>query len=100
MIARPLQIGVPNVWDEGFGEYLKTISTKYPLNFDHNSGDPLGMAVLQVSAHDGQRVTAAKALLSDPPSNLSIITESVVQRVILDEYSHRAIGVATPEKKS
>ena len=100
MAARPLQIGLPNVWDKGFGEYLRTVSAKYPLNLDHNSGNPLGMAVCQVSAHDGRRITASKAFLSDPPSNLSVITKSVVQRVIFDESSHRAIGVATPEKKS
>ena len=99
MSARPLQIGVPHIWDEGFGEYLKTVSAKYPLNFDHNSGDPLGMAVSQVSAHNGRRTTAAKALLSDPPSNLSIIMRSVVQRVIFDETGRRALGVATSEKK-
>ncbi|KAL8936667.1 MAG: hypothetical protein Q9211_004071 [Gyalolechia sp. 1 TL-2023] len=96
----PLHIGLPNVWDDEFGKYLNTLGAKYPLNPDHNSGDPLGMAVCQVSAHDGCRTTASQALLSDPPANLSIMTKCVVEKILFDGNGHKAIGVETSQGKS
>ena len=65
----------------------------YPVNRDHNSGDPLGMAVCQVSATEGHRVTASGALLANPPSNLTIMTGSTVERIILDREDLKATGV-------
>ncbi|KAL8934422.1 MAG: hypothetical protein Q9216_005922 [Gyalolechia sp. 2 TL-2023] len=96
----PLHVGLPNVWDEEFGKYLNTLGPDYALNPDHNSGDPLGMAVCQVSALDGCRTTASKALLSDPPANLSVVTRSAVEKILFDENGQRAVGVKTSQGKS
>lgn len=100
MVSRPLNIGFPHVWDERLGDYLRVVGAKHPLNPDHNSGDPLGMAVCQVSALGGYRTTASRALLSDPPANLSIMTESVVEKVLVDAVGQKAIGVQTSGAKS
>ncbi|KAI9150115.1 Pyranose dehydrogenase [Paramyrothecium foliicola] len=62
----------------------------FPLNNDHNSGNPLGMSVLISSCHKGVRSTA-KDLLVPQPENLVIVTNSPVQRVILQ--GTRAVGV-------
>lgn len=63
------------------------------MNLDHNSGDPLGMAVCQVSAREGHRTTASGSLLANPPSNLTIMTGSAVERIILDREDLKATGV-------
>ena len=59
-------------------------------NLDHNSGNPLGMALGVNSAFQGRRTTAAD-LLVDTPDNLVIITDNPVSRVIL--RGNNAIGV-------
>ena len=51
------------------------------------------MAVCQVSATEGHRVTASGALLANPPSNLTIMTGSTVERIILDREDLKATGV-------
>lgn len=61
-----------------------------PSNPDHNSGDPIGMAMVHNTSHQGKRVSATD-LLEGAPGNLTIITEAPVQRVILQ--GRKAIGV-------
>ncbi|KAL2161832.1 hypothetical protein VTH06DRAFT_7616 [Thermothelomyces fergusii] len=68
----------------------------YPLNPDHNSGNPIGMSLLISSAHQGRRSTA-QDLLVPCPENLTIVTEAPVQRVLLD--GKRAVGVEANGKR-
>ncbi|CAF9922341.1 MAG: hypothetical protein HETSPECPRED_005044 [Heterodermia speciosa] len=95
----PLKVGLPQIWDAEFGNYLRAISANDAINLDHNSGNPLGMAVCQVSALDGRRTTASDAFLHSPPTNLTIMTNSPVAKILFDQNSLKAVGVETSEKK-
>lgn len=96
---RPVKVGLPQMWDPKFANYLRAVSAKDPVNMDCNSGNPVGMAVCQVSALDGRRTTASDALLHSPPTNLTIMTNSPVEKIIFDQGSPRAIGVEVLGKK-
>ncbi|KAI1802954.1 putative GMC oxidoreductase [Daldinia bambusicola] len=62
----------------------------YPLNPDHNSGNPIGFALGINSSSKGVRSTSTD-LFTPVPENLTIITEAPVQRLILE--GNRVIGV-------
>ncbi|KAE8356731.1 hypothetical protein BDV28DRAFT_144854 [Aspergillus coremiiformis] len=68
----------------------------FPLNSDHNSGNPIGMSVLINSAYRGVRSTAADPL-TPQPENLTIVTDSPVQRLVLN--GNKAVDVESNEKK-
>ncbi|KAI1645100.1 putative GMC oxidoreductase [Daldinia loculata] len=68
----------------------------YPLNPDHNSGNPIGFSLGINSSSKGVRSTAAD-LFTLAPENLTIITESPVQRLILE--GNRAVGVDSNGKR-
>ena len=53
------------------------------LNPDHNSGDPIGLAVCNSTAYKGVRSTSADALIG-APSNLHILIDTEVARVVFD----------------
>ncbi|KAL8949570.1 MAG: hypothetical protein Q9222_004329 [Ikaeria aurantiellina] len=57
------------------------------------------MAVCQVSALKGSRTTASKALLVEPPVNLSIMTNTVVEKILFDAQGQKAVGVQTSTSK-
>lgn len=84
-------------WEPQFGEFLNGVYEHYPKNLDINSGDPLGASVCQVSARNGRRTTASAAYLSDVPSNLTIITDVIVEKILFDQNS--AVGVRTSTGK-
>jgi choline dehydrogenase-like flavoprotein len=65
-------------------------------NLDHNSGNPIGMGLMINSVRDGVRTTAAD-LVKSAPENLVIITDSPVQRVILE--GKKAVGVESNGEK-
>lgn len=62
----------------------------FPLNPDHNSGNPIGMSMLINSSYKGLRSTAAD-LLTPKPENLTIIANAPVQRLVFD--GKRVFGV-------
>lgn len=62
----------------------------FPLNPDHNSGNPIGMSMLINSSYKGLRSTAAD-LLTPKPDNLTIIANAPVQRLVFD--GKRVVGV-------
>jgi choline dehydrogenase-like flavoprotein len=62
-------------------------------NADVNSGNPLGMGMGTVCIHNGRRLTASTAYLSEPPANLTILSNSGVGKILFD--GKRAIGVQT-----
>jgi len=68
----------------------------FPLNPDHNSGNPLGMAAMINSCYDGLRSTASD-LLTGVPDNLTVLTVSPVRRLLLE--GNRAVGVETKDNK-
>ncbi|KAL5086704.1 hypothetical protein Trisim1_008787 [Trichoderma cf. simile WF8] len=92
----PLHVGYASEWERDIQPLLRTFQNMgYPVNPDHNSGDPLGMSVLINSAHSGLRSVAAD-LLQPKPNNLTIVTGSAIQRIILD--GKKAVGVESNGK--
>jgi choline dehydrogenase-like flavoprotein len=86
-----LRVGYATEWEKDLSPLLDTFEQAgFPLNQDHNSGNPLGMAVAVNSAHAGFRSTAAD-LLKICADNLTIITDATVQRVCIE--GNRAVGV-------
>jgi choline dehydrogenase-like flavoprotein len=88
-----LQVGYAKEWEDDLSLVLDAFEQAgLKRNTDHNSGNPLGMGLCINSSHKGLRTTAVD-LLSDAPDNLFIVTDSPVQRVILEGKT--AIGVET-----
>ncbi|OTA99814.1 putative GMC oxidoreductase [Hypoxylon sp. CI-4A] len=87
----PLKVGYAAEWEEDIPVVLDSFQEAgFPLNPDHNSGNPIGMSALINSSYNGLRSTAAD-LLTPAPDNLKILQNSPVQRVILE--GKKAIGV-------
>lgn len=63
------------------------------MNPDVNDGDPIGMGMGSVCIAKGIRSTSSSAYLANPPTNLNILVNAPVARVIFDK--NRAIGVET-----
>lgn len=93
----PLHVGYANEWEDDLPPLLDTFKAAgWPVNPDHNSGDPVGMSVLITTSHKGLRSTA-KDLLSTTGANLTIVTEAPVQRLVLE--GKKAVGVESNGKK-
>lgn len=89
----PIKVGFPAVWEPSLKEEMDIwIDNGVAPNLDHNSGDPIGLAVVASSAYKGVRSTAADALIG-APSNLHIVTDSQVARILFD--GTKAIGITT-----
>ncbi|KAJ5773724.1 hypothetical protein N7457_008620 [Penicillium paradoxum] len=92
-----LQVGYAEDWEGDLPLSLDAFQAAgHVLNLDHNSGNPLGMAATINSASKGKRTTAVDLLL-DAPDNLVVVTDSPVQRILLE--SKKAIGVETQGKQ-
>lgn len=89
----PIKVGFPSV-GEIQGRELMDIWYAHgaKLNLDHNSGDPIGLALSIASAYKGVRSTAADAL-TDAPSNLHILVDTEVARLVVDGI--RVTGINT-----
>ncbi|KAK4222081.1 oxidoreductase [Podospora fimiseda] len=90
----PLHVGYAKEWEEDLIPTLDLLSegAGYPLNPDHNSGNPIGLSVLISSAYNGVRSTS-KDLLGSLPENFTVKTFSAVEKVIFD--GNRATRVVT-----
>ncbi|KAM0296179.1 hypothetical protein HYE67_008122 [Fusarium culmorum] len=92
-----LHVGYASEWEKDLPPVLDLFEDAgFPLNPDHNSGNPLGMSVLINSSHKGRRSTA-NDLLEPRPENLTVLTDSSVQRVVLE--GNKAVGVEVNGKK-
>ena len=68
-----------------------------PLNLDLNSGDPLGLSVFPKTTYSGAR-TSSSSLLSNAPSNLHVLTDTNVARVLFSvDDPLKAVGIETLE---
>ncbi|KAL2177491.1 uncharacterized protein P884DRAFT_200430 [Thermothelomyces heterothallicus CBS 202.75] len=95
--AGPLRVGYAAECEADLVPLLDAFEQAgYPLNPDHNSGNPIGMSLLISSAHKGLRSTSHD-LLVPYPENLTVVTEAPVQRVLLD--GKRAVGVEANGKR-
>ena len=86
------------MWEQDLAAYLDVITAKYTKNLDHNSGDPIGMSVAQVSALNGRRTTASDAFLSTARTYFTIFTNTAIERILFN--GQRAIAVQIAGKKS
>ncbi|KAJ5112230.1 hypothetical protein N7532_000275 [Penicillium argentinense] len=90
--AGPLHVGFAREWERDLTDVLDVFEKAgFPLNPDHNSGNPIGMSVLINSAYQGLRSTAEDLVKNDKQNNLTITTASPVQRVLLE--GKKAVGV-------
>ena len=89
----PIQVGLPRI-AEPQGKEMMDIwyANGAKHNLDHNSGDPLGLALSIATAYKGVRSTAADALV-DAPSNLHILVDTEVAQVVMD--GTRVTGINT-----
>ncbi|KAI5924819.1 hypothetical protein F4810DRAFT_663491 [Camillea tinctor] len=93
----PLHVGFAAEFETDLPPLLDILDkTGFPLNPDHNSGNPLGTSLLINSAYNGVRSTA-KDLITPQPENLTVVTNAPVQRVILE--GKKAVGVESNGKK-
>lgn len=94
-----LAVTTPQVWEQPMIIQLDAAkSSGLGLSLDINSGNPLGLASVPSTAKDGLRVTAAKAYLDNAPSNLTILTEKQVVKVLLEGQKAIGIQVESGEK--
>lgn len=92
-----LKTGFAREWESDVPLILDSLEQAgLERNLDHNSGNPLGMALMINSANKGKRVTGADLLIG-APDNLVVVTDTPVQRVILQDK--KAVGVETKEGK-
>ncbi|KAJ5931113.1 hypothetical protein N7466_006606 [Penicillium verhagenii] len=92
-----LKVGFAKEWEQDLPLVLDQLEEAgLERNFDHNSGNPLGMGLLINSAGKGRRSTAVD-LLVGAGDNLVIVTDTPVQRVVFE--NKKAIGVETKAKR-
>lgn len=92
-----LRTGYAKEWDNDLSLVLDAFEQAgLERNPDHNSGNPLGMGLCINSAHKGLRSTAVD-LITGVPDNLVTVTESPVQRIILE--GTKAVGVEANGKQ-
>ncbi|KAI6577490.1 hypothetical protein MCOR09_000408 [Pyricularia oryzae] len=88
----PIHISFPQKWDAEVTDMIDIWKESgYALNKDLSDGSMLGLSVTPSTEYRGVRVTAADVLFPRP-SNLNIMVEAPVHRVLFDEQK-RATGV-------
>lgn len=93
----PLHVGFAKEWEKDLMEFLGVFEqARFPLNPDHNTGNPIGISVLINSAHNGLRSTAGDRV-KEKLENLTILTGAPVQHVLLQ--GAKATGVESNGKK-
>ena len=87
----PLHLSYADPWEKGLTDVFKAAEeTGMGVNPDVNSGNPIGMGLGAACMYNGCRTTAA-AYLEDAPSNLTILLNSPVAKLLLD--GNKATGV-------
>lgn len=93
----PISVGTGKEALPGGSHFIKAcIEAGIPLNPDHNSGNPIGVAVAQLNCPSGIRVHSAAAYIPQGFQNeykrrLTILHHTTCSRVLFE--SQRAIGV-------
>jgi choline dehydrogenase-like flavoprotein len=86
----PLHISIPPVWERELKDIMDVWEASgYKINTDLNNGT-IGLAVGPSTLSRGYRTTATD-LLEDVPSNLTIITDAQVERILFE--GKRATGI-------
>lgn len=89
----PIHTGFPRIWEPSVKDLIDIwVENGAKLNPDHNDGDPTGLAMCASTAYNGVRSTSADALVG-APSNLHVLTDTEVSRVVFD--GTKATGIET-----
>ncbi|KAF4630105.1 hypothetical protein G7Y89_g8033 [Cudoniella acicularis] len=92
----PLHLSYADSWERGIEDiFIAAEETGMGVNNDVNNGNPIGMGMGAGCMYQGVRTTAS-AYLENAPSNLTIMTNSPIAKVILSE-DKTAKGVQTIE---
>jgi choline dehydrogenase-like flavoprotein len=94
----PVKVECPPEWERTFDTVLDA-SYDYGMaaNLDLNSGNEIGLGVCLPTAHESYRSTAATAYLTNKTSNLTIVTDSPVTKILFDGKT--AVGVVAGGKQ-
>lgn len=88
--AGDLNIGFPKTVEKELTDLIDAaLDHGIPVCTDQNSGNPIGVGLSAFTARDGRRIMSSD-LLEPQPSNLVILTQSSVSRVLFD--GNRAVG--------
>jgi choline dehydrogenase-like flavoprotein len=89
----PINVGFPRVWEPSVKHLMDVwLENGTKPNPDHNSGDPIGLAICNSTAYKGIRSTSADALIG-APANLHVLIDTEVARVVFE--CKRAVGIGT-----
>ena len=92
-----LHVGYATEWERDLPGLLHAFEEAgWPTNKDVNSGNPIGMGITANSAYRGRRTTAAD-LLAACPDNLTVLTDTIVERLIIRDK--KAVGVEAKGQK-
>jgi choline dehydrogenase-like flavoprotein len=93
----PIYVGYAHEWEKDLTLLLDiTEQAGFPINQDQNLGNLIRTSASIDSARGGLRSTAVDTLIS-PPDNLTIRTNSTVQRVIIKDM--KVVGVERDGRK-
>lgn len=94
----PIHIGMPSVWEPTLTQTMDIFAKAgFKLRPDLGDGTGLGLTVAPSSVYKGIRTTSADMLVGGP-SNLHIMTNSPIQKVVFD--GTKATGVVTLDGKT
>ncbi|KAF2707170.1 GMC oxidoreductase [Pleomassaria siparia CBS 279.74] len=89
-----LHLSYGNAWVPDIADiFTAAEQSGHSINADVNNGNPIGMGIGSVCIANGIRATSASAYLSQPPSNLKILPDAPIARILFE--GKRAVGVET-----
>ena len=92
----PLKVAFPQVWERGAAKFHDAIAELgLKRNLDMNSGDPVGIGLSPSTGSKGIRSTSL-CFLENPPSNLTIVTDSQASQIVFE--GKKATGVKVGDK--
>ena len=94
----PIRVEYPKVWESPMTMQLDAArESGLGANLDINDGNPLGLASVPSTSRSGKRVTSADAYLSNVPSNLTIVSDAQVTKILFE--GKKAVGVIANGKE-
>ena len=89
--AGPLHIGFPCATEEQLYDLFDAaVDCGWPLCEDQNSGNPIGIGVAAATTRKGHRIMSSD-LLNMQASNLTVITERSVARILFEEKQAKGV---------
>jgi len=102
-ISGSLKVSYPGYVAKGSDLYIKTMQELgLPYNLDFNDGDQYGVGLMQYTIGDGKRCNVVDAFLKpvESNSNLNILLNTIVTKVILENKKAVGVEVISNDKKN